>query len=93
MEFSCIIITDYKTERTISIAANRNCPLKQTHIFDYEQKYMPGRATKFTPARDARRNDSSHSRNLHTKLCKYLEIKTISRIDGFVTTDDTSSYY
>ncbi len=53
------------------------------HFYDYEQKYMPGRAKKITPARysvEARKKISQ----LCAKVNDLLEFKTISRIDGFL---------
>ncbi|CAM6054152.1 unnamed protein product [Sphagnum tenellum] len=57
-----------------------------TELFDYEQKYMPGRALKITPARcTAAQQDMIASACL--KATKLLNFSTISRIDGFLTTD------
>ncbi len=57
-----------------------------TTFFDYEQKYMPGRALKITPARC-----STETTDLIMQTCqqatKALGFSTLSRVDGFVTTD------
>src|SRR5262249_21381113 len=49
-----------------------------------EQKYMPGRATKFTPARTS---DAIIKKIQETckRVTEILEIQNMSRIDGFVT--------
>lgn len=57
-----------------------------TDFFDYEQKYMPGRAAKITPARC-----SDHEREAIKVVCeqvaKLLQFETISRIDGILADD------
>lgn len=86
MEFSCISITDYKTGKWLPLPPTEIIP--ETKIFDYEQKYMPGRATKFTPARCSQEIIN----NIHqtcVQVSNALEIKNISRIDGFVTPQGT----
>lgn len=61
-------------------------PEMGTHFFDYEQKYMPGRAQKITPARC-----TEAERKLIDEICiatsKALNFATISRVDGFLTSD------
>src|SRR3990172_8792527 len=51
MEFSCITITDYKTGKLLPLPPTEVVHEAGTHFHDYDQKYMPGRALKFTPAR------------------------------------------
>lgn len=57
-----------------------------TNLFDYEQKYMPGKALKITPARC-----SSEDQDKIAQAClattRLLHFSTISRIDGFLTKD------
>ena len=55
-------------------------------IYDYEQKYMPGRATKITPARCANQDLQKISQTC-IKASILLNFATISRIDGFLTKD------
>ncbi len=55
-----------------------------TLYFDYEQKYMPGRSTKFTPARTSPEMIKK-IQELCIRATQLLEIQTISRIDGFLT--------
>lgn len=86
MEFSCVLIYDHMTKKIIPLPATE-IVTEQTKIFDYEQKYMPGRALKYTPARC--------SASLHKKIAetcvatmKALDFRTIVRIDGFLTKDN-----
>lgn len=87
MEFSCITLIDYMTGNPIMLPPTEIIPEPGTNFFDYQQKYMPGRATKFTPARCA-----PEQLELIMQTCKKVmelfEIKTISRIDGFLTPDN-----
>lgn len=55
-------------------------------IYDYEQKYMPGRATKITPARCGEQELQKISQTC-IKASILLNFATISRIDGFLTKD------
>lgn len=87
MEFSCITIEDYKNNTLLPLPPTEIVPEKGTHFFDYEQKYMPGRATKFTPPR-APEHVIKKIQDTCARLTQVLEIKTISRIDGFVTRDE-----
>lgn len=87
MEFSCITIVDYKKNKLLPLPPTEIVPEENTHIFDYDQKYMPGRATKFTPPRCSDAVIAAiHEACIATTHA--LEIKTISRIDGFVTKDN-----
>ncbi len=87
MEFSCVILKDYKNGSYIPLAPTEIIPDAGTEFFDYEQKYMPGRSTKFTPARcDTETIDRIQKTCI--MVMDALEIETIGRIDGFVTTDN-----
>jgi len=87
MEFSCITLTDYNTGNLLPLPPTEIVPEKNTHLFDYEQKYMPGRAHKFTPPRSSKQIIKK-IQNTCMKVINILGIKTISRIDGFVTADE-----
>jgi UDP-N-acetylmuramate--alanine ligase len=88
MEFSCIIITDYKTGNKIPLPPTEIVPENNTDFFDYQQKYMPGRATKFTPARCS--SQALYSiQNTCIQVMDLLEMHNIARIDGFLTDDNT----
>lgn len=55
-------------------------------IFDYAQKYMPGKANKHTPARLIPELIEEVYKVI-IKASDALQFKTVSRIDGFVTVD------
>ncbi len=57
---------------------------KDTTFFDYEQKYMPGKAIKITPARCSEEQIKLIQETC-VKATKILEGSIISRIDGFLT--------
>lgn len=57
-------------------------------IYDYDQKYMPGRASKITPARCSQENLARIAR-LCEQLSATLNFNGSSRIDGFLRPDDT----
>jgi D-alanine-D-alanine ligase len=87
MEFSCITLVDPITEGYLSLPPTEIVPEPGRYFFDYEQKYMPGRATKYTPAR------CSHDvikkiQATCIRVMEIMEFKTMSRIDGFVTSDE-----
>lgn len=86
MEFSCIILTDNATGKLLPLPPTEIVYEAGSHFFDYEQKYMPGRALKFTPPRC----DTVTIERIHAACCatmRALGMKTIGRIDGFVTLD------
>lgn len=86
MEFSCITLTNYHTGELMPLPPTEIVSESDHEIFDYEQKYMPGRATKFTPPRCS---DELIARIKAACVAttKALEFTTISRIDGFVADD------
>lgn len=86
MEFSCITITDYRTGELMPLPPTEIVSETGREFFDYEQKYMPGRATKFTPARvSPEMITKMHAACVATT--KVLGFTNISRVDGFVTPD------
>lgn len=84
MEFSCITITDTKTGELFALPPTEVIPEHGTQFFDYQQKYMPGRAHKRTPP-----NCSSEIITKIQATCvattRALGITNFSRVDGFVT--------
>ncbi len=87
MEFSCITITDYKTGQLKSLSATEVVVDPSIKFFDYEQKYMPGRVTEYTPARCGKET-LQRIKNTCMKAMRVLGITNISRIDGFFTHDN-----
>lgn len=86
MEFSCILLRDYLNDRWLPLPPTEIVPEAAIGFFDYEQKYMPGRSHKYTPARCAP-EALQKIQNLCMRVSDMLEIRTISRIDGFLTPD------
>ena len=84
MEFSCITITDYKTNTIIALPPTEVVADPAVGIFDYEQKYMPGRATEFTPARCSQEIQEKIKQTC-IKAMRALNMSNLSRIDGFAT--------
>ena len=87
MEFSCITLIDYKTGNFLPLPPTEIVLEANTHLFDYTQKYMPGRATKFTPARCSQKLIKK-IQDTCVQTMEALEFTTISRIDGFLTSDE-----
>ncbi len=88
MEFSCIVIVDNKTGDWLPLAPTEIVCDPSTSFFDYKQKYMPGKSTKFTPARCSKKIRDAIEK-VAVQVTEILEFKTISRIDGFVQKDGT----
>ncbi|MFH1831384.1 MAG: hypothetical protein ABH827_01140 [bacterium] len=57
-----------------------------SEFYDYDQKYMPGRALKITPARCSKK-DQAKIIDVCEQVAKVLGLATISRTDGFLTKD------
>ncbi len=88
MEFTCITITDYKTNTIIALPPTELVADASVEFFDYEQKYMPGRATEFTPARCSEQILEKIKKTC-IKVMRALNLTNMSRIDGFVKQDGT----
>ena len=88
MEFSCITITDYKTNTIFALPPTEVVADPKVGLFDYEQKYMPGRATEYTPARCAKEIQENIKQTC-VEAMHVLNMSNLSRIDGFVKPDGT----
>lgn len=88
MEFTCITLIDYTTGEYISLPPTEIVPENGTQFFDYEQKYMPGRGIKRTPA-PCSPQVTAHIQETCIATMRALDFTTMSRIDGFVTADNT----
>jgi UDP-N-acetylmuramate--alanine ligase len=88
MEFTCIILTDYNTNQLLPLPPTEVVLNPNTLYFDYEQKYMPGKTIKHTPARCTAEQQRMIQQTcldvMHT-----LGMRTLARIDGFLTADNT----
>ncbi len=88
MEFTCIVITDYTTGTLVALPPTEIVTNEKVQLFDYEQKYMPGRATEFTPAR-CTPEILNAIKQTSIKVMTALNLTTMARIDGFVRDDGT----
>ncbi len=86
VEFCCIVITNSETGDLLPLPPTEVVIEQQASIFDYDQKYMPGRATKYTPARCLPEVLSALQKEC-MKAMKALEATNIIRTDGFYTPD------
>lgn len=86
MEFSCVCLTD-ELGKMYALPPTEIVPQGKLGIFCYNQKYMPGLALKFTPARC-----SPEQQELIKKTCvqaaESLHMSNVCRIDGFLTEDN-----
>jgi len=86
MEFSCIAIMHAQTHEWIALPPTEIVPEDSASLYDYEQKYMPGKAFKCTPARCSQ-EALSKIQDTCIQASKVLDFSTLSRIDGFFTQD------
>ncbi len=87
MEFTCIILFDDK-ENPVFMPPTEVLYEPGFFMHGYEQKYMPGRSIKFTPARcDAQTIINIQKTCL--EVARLFDFKNIARIDGFVKKDGT----
>jgi D-alanine--D-alanine ligase len=92
MEFVCTSLETIKnnngtiTRSWFSLPPTEVVIEENTTFFDYEQKYMPGRASKITPARCTEETTQNIMLTCQ-KAAIALGFSTLARIDGFVTTD------
>lgn len=86
MEFACIIITDHATGKLLPLPPTEVILQKGSTIFDYEQKYMPGKAIERTPASCGEKNIKK-IQEACVKAMKALDFSNMARIDGFLTKD------
>lgn len=92
MEFVCVClqkihrINGKVSDEWFSFPLTEVVPESTSAFYDYEQKYMPGRATKITPARCSE-VDRQRIAGACIEATKLMDFATISRIDGFLTSD------
>jgi D-alanine--D-alanine ligase len=81
LEFSCILIQNNDTWQPFypTEIAHKS----ENYLFDYKDKYLPGAALKFTPARISNENIKK-IQNISVKIAKIIEAKDILRVDGFI---------
>lgn len=80
-EFSCIVIQDQQGQ---PIALPPTEIVKNTELFDYRSKYLPGMSHKVTPI-NLPEKQIEDIRTACSKLYKELLFNVYARIDGFIT--------
>ncbi len=86
MEFTCIVITDYTTGALIALPPTEILISKDTDIFDYQQKYMPGAVHEKTPA-SCSEDFIQKIQAMSIATMQALGFTNLARIDGFLTPD------
>ncbi len=86
MEFSCIVITDIKTGTLKPLPPTEIVVEENSSLFDYDQKYMPGRAEKHTPAR-CTPEELDAIQKTAVNVMNVLGFTNLGRIDGFLLKD------
>lgn len=87
MEFTTIIITDYKKNIFKPLSVTEVVVDSERQFFDYEQKYMPGKSVQFTPARCSKEQQKL-IQDTCCRVMDVLEFKNMGRIDGILTQDN-----
>lgn len=87
MEFNCIVITDNTTGELKPLPPTEIVLVEGREIFDYEQKYMPGKVNERTPARCSS-DVIKKIQHECKRAMQALEFTNMARIDGFVTHDN-----
>ncbi len=82
-EFSCIVL---RGENGESIALPPTEIIKNSALFDYKSKYLPGLSRKVTPI-DVSDKDLRNIRGECCRLFEFLQFNTYARIDGFLCED------
>ena len=88
MEFCCIVLIDHTTGQPLLLPPTEIVYDPHTDFYDYDQKYMPGRSRKYTPAR-CNQEQIQKIQATCVQIMGALEIPTIVRIDGFLTPENT----
>ena len=86
MEFTCVIVVDTITKSPFFFPITEILYEPGFYLHGYEQKYMPGRSMKFTPAR-CNQDATNAIYETCLKVMEALNFSTLGRIDGFLKTD------
>lgn len=84
MEFTCIVITDYTTGQLVALPPTEVLISKNSDIFDYQQKYMPGAVHEKTPA-TCSTDLIQRIQDASVATMQALNFTNLARIDGFLT--------
>lgn len=85
-EFSCTVIVDPENGKPNALPITEVEVCKNKKYFCYDQKYMPGKAIKNTPA-SFEKNIAENIQKSCIEIMKLLNISNIMRMDGFVKED------
>lgn len=88
MEFTCVTMVDPITKEPFFFPLTEILYEPGFYLHGYEQKYMPGRSMKFTPARCAQEATQAIYETC-LQVMKALDFSTLGRIDGFLKADGT----
>jgi D-alanine--D-alanine ligase len=88
MEFTCVIVVDPVTQEPFFFPITEILYEPGFYLHGYEQKYMPGRSIKFTPARCNEEATTSIYKTC-LQVMEALNFSTLGRIDGFLKQDGT----
>lgn len=86
MEFTCIILTDPQTGKLFALPPTEVLKNHEYEIFDYQQKYMPGRVNERTPAHCS----VEHIKKIQDTTLQAmhaLQFTNMARIDGILSQD------
>ncbi|MBT3827606.1 ATP-grasp domain-containing protein [bacterium] len=86
MEFSSILMRNDQGDDWVALSATEIVTQDNGSMYDYDQKYMPGCGTKFTPARCSDK-DITRIQDVSIATARALELETMARVDGFLTKD------
>ncbi|MBY0353992.1 ATP-grasp domain-containing protein [Candidatus Babeliales bacterium] len=88
MEFVCVSVQKNlnASSEWFSFPITQVIPEAGSEFFDYEQKYMPGRAAKITPALCSEQ-DTQNIMCASERAADVLGFRTIARIDGILAQD------
>ncbi len=87
MEFTCTLLFD-QDGKPVFLPPTEILYESGYFIHGYEQKYMPGRSIKFTPARCSSK-DTVAIQETCLKVATVLDFKFMARVDGFLKKDGT----
>ncbi len=85
MEFTCIILTNIDGS-PLFMPPTEIVHEAGSDFYTYDQKYMPGRAMKYTPAR-CTDDEIQLIQQTCLRVMHCLEFSNMARIDGFLTPD------
>ncbi|MBW2561083.1 MAG: D-alanine--D-alanine ligase [Deltaproteobacteria bacterium] len=83
IEFSCIVLEDEEGPAILGVTEIH----PQSDFYSYDDKYMPGRCSKFTPPRNIPADVVDRIKASVIKAFETLGFRSYGRIDGFILAD------